>query len=750
MSESKRDFEPRLSWVLSIVLLSWLVFVPFVNRVKIPIGSNETGVVSLAYIENISPYTDYIKYLILLLIPSLIAALSLILKYSWIERPFSSIISVINHHIVWITITSILLIAWLINIPFNQFTIDKTLIDSFHQGEFLGFLPNFMQLENPFENTVLIHGWGLDVLPTWFATQFISNQNGIALTRFFVNLQNVLACLGYFWILWELTGAVQLGRSRLPIFLISCLIFCIFDGIFFKFDGRRGTWFILQLALTVRFFRGVSLEKSSSQNSGKFLALLVGISLPMSFLYVYDRGIYFLAVYICASGLTLVLNRQLARNWLSNSIVGIILSSITIIIVLGFNQVSAILSQIAYWGKYGRYISFIPLPAFKLTWTSQNFWLPMVIQSAVLVYILLDLSLYKFRVHTFVQKNYLTILLLFTSLIYMRITLDRSDLAHAYHGAIPTSFLVAYLIYLGYEKYLQPNALDVKLNSIQHLLVAILSLIILLTEPGFSLNNAIKSIVKLPIALIQTDSQLLKLDYLEAWTEMQSEIDRQSCFFTLTSEGLWYYLFNKPSCSKYSYLLYAKPTIAQQTVLADLEKTKPEILLFSNEMWFQNPWDEILKSESAALIYQDVMKHYKPYKIIQSHWFWKRSDRPLKFTQVNGMNGFVEGVPTHPVKRGEAISLGGWAILPEKLKPADAVYLSNGQNQLLEAGIVNLSRADVALVLGNKNYEVSGWALRVPTAILPIGTSSLKVWAYDSQDDQFIQVGEEISITVEH
>ncbi|NJO44659.1 MAG: hypothetical protein HC835_02960 [Oscillatoriales cyanobacterium RM2_1_1] len=756
MPESKRAFEPRLSWVLCITLLSWFVLVPFMNSIRIPIGQNSTGVISLAYIENVSPYTDYFKYLILLLVPGLVAVLFLVLKPQWIEKSLKFLLGLINNQRIGSAIALILLITWLINVPLNQFKIDATLIDSFHQGEFLGFLPDFMQLKNPFEQTVLIHGWGLDVLPTWLGTQLPINQNGIAATRFFVNLQNVITCVGYFWVLWELTGTVNFdvnlnlnfNKFRLPIFLISCLAFCIFDGIFFKFDGRRGTIFILQLALTLRYFRIVIL----TQKSGKLLALLIGVSLPISFLYVYDRAIYFLAIYLFATTLSLFLkpnpNRSPAQNWLIGSALGTTLTTIFLIGLLGLDEIKAIFSQVAYWGQYGRYISFIPLPTFELTWTSQNFWLPMMIQSAVLVYLLLDFKGCEFKLRYFIQKHYFLLLLLFTSLIYMRITLDRSDLGHAYHGAIPVVFLVAYLIYQGYENHLKQRLIRFEPNPTQQLLAVALGMIILLSEPGFNLKNAVHWIGKFPIAVKHADAQLIKPDYLQAWIEMQPEISQQSCFFTLTSEGLWYYLFNRPSCSKYSYVLYAKPTVAQETVLTELAETQPDILLLTNEMWFQNPWDEILKSESAALIYQGVLENYRPYKAIQSHWFWKRYLNPLEFGQTNLLNGVIEFTPDYPVKRGEAVSLAGWAILPEQLKPADAVYLSNSQNQLLEVGRVNLNRADVALVLGNKNYEYSGWTLRVPTAILPRGTSGLKVWAYEAQSNQLIQLGDEISIEI--
>ncbi|WP_026789132.1 hypothetical protein [Planktothrix rubescens] len=741
MSEQKQQAKVNLIAIFTITLATWLILVPFVNSIKIPFGENPNGVISLASINNISPYTDYLKYIILLLTPPLIATLVLNLN----QKPLKIILRVINHRYTWIGISSILLLTWLINTPFNQFRINSTLIDSFHEGEFLGFLPNFIQLKQPFIDTVLIHGYGVDVLPSWLAKNLATQNNGIALTRLFVNLENVITCVGYFWILWELINLAEINKNRLKIFLISCIIFCVFDGIFYKFDGRRGTSFIIQLALTLRFFRIAESQPKQAQ----WLSVLIGASIPSSFFYIYDRAIYFIAVYLCASILSLFIDKKTTIIWLRGTLIGIISVTIISIIFLGFEQINAIISQVLYWGKYGRYISFIPLPPLELSWTSQTFWLSMFFQSAVLVYLILDFKNQELKLRPFVQKNTLIILLLTPASVYMRITLDRSDIGHAYHGALITTFLVIYLIYLGYKHQIEPQLSQLNITPIQQSLTVLLLIVIILSEPGFNLVRGMEKITQLPTFLSTPDSKLLKPDYLEAWNTLKPEIEQQSCFFTLTSEGLWYYLFDKPSCSKYSYVLYAKPTVAQQEVIQELNETKPDILLLTNEMWYQNPWDEILKSESASLIYQNVLTTYRPYKTVESHWFWKRNNQPLKLTQTQSLNGNIESLPTQPIHQSDNLSIGGWSILPESSQPADAVYLSLGEkNQLIAVGQVNIPRPDVVQILSNPKYEKSGWTIRVPTAILPPGNNQMKVWTYDSKKNQLTQIGKGFNLEI--
>ncbi|MFM6450232.1 MAG: hypothetical protein ACKPH7_00340, partial [Planktothrix sp.] len=435
--------------------------------------------------------------------------------------------------------------------------------------------------------------------------------------------------------------------------------------------------------------------------------------------------------------------------WIKGTLIGIITASIVSLILLGFDQINAIISQVLYWGKYGRYISFIPLPPLELTWTSQKFWLSMFVQSVLLVYLLLDFKNYGFKLLPFIQSNYLIILLWVSASVYMRITLDRSDIAHAYHGALITAFLGFYLVYLGYKNIIEPQLYKFNITTLQKTFMLLILATIILTEPGFNLIKAIEKIAQLPQALSTPNEALLKPDYLEAWNTLKPEIDQQSCFYTLTSEGLWYYLFNKPSCSKYGYVLYAKPTVAQQQVIQELNETKPNILLLTNEMWYHNPWDLVLKSESAALIYQDVLKTYQPYKTVQSHWFWKRSNQPLKFTQTKLLNGSIESIPTQAIHQQDDLLIGGWSILPQQSKPADAVYLSLGENnQLISVGQVNIARPDVVQVLSNPKLEQSGWMIRVPTAILPPGNHQMKVWGYDSKTHQLTQIGKSFNLTI--
>lgn len=88
---------------------------------------------------------------------------------------------------------------------------------------------------------------------------------------------------------------------------------------------------------------------------------------------------------------------------------------------------------------------------------------------------------------------------------------------------------------------------------------------------------------------------------------------------------------------------------------------------------------------------------------------------------------------THNLQKTDTLRLSGWAVLPEKDKPADIVIITTGDNKTVVAvAKANLSRPDVVKSFNKAGYKNSGWNLAAKASALPSGKSELKAWAYDS------------------
>ena len=752
MSVSKPKLKPNPIAVLGIVLISWIAIVPVVNGIALPLEEEARSIVSYTSIENLSPYTDYLKFFLLLLFPSLVAAIALKLKPQFWQNIYRIVLSLFTRKKPVLALAIALATFWTIYVSFI-FVADwgvpdwnSAVIDPFHEGEYFGLLPNFTKLDRPFLGTFFIHGFGLDALPSLIADCLATENNTIALTRFFYSVENAIACLAYFWLIWEIVGSVKLKAYQIQVFAIALIFFCVLENFIYKTYGGRDAVFMMQLALVVRYFRIAVPPVFSGSKQPIILAILVGASLPLSFLHTYDRAAYFVPVYLVASALTIAFSKQNLRVWIGGSGLGILLGLLLEIAILGIAQVIEIFQQVAYWSEYGKYVAFLPLRDIELNYFSFLDWFGILFLSSVLVYLIWDYWISHPKRDFFIQ-NHLTLVLLVASLTYMRILVDRSP-GRGPFAATVTVFLLVYLMLKLYQTYFEAPVIEGTIAPTTQLFFVLLIIAAIAAEPGFHIFNYGDRVQEYFESLRKPDTELLQPHYLEAWETLQPEIDRQSCFYTLTSEGLWYYLFDKPSCSKINYLYYVRPLETQDAVIREIEETQPNIILLTNSMW-SNAIDGVPILDSASRVYQYFLQNYQPYRSISDHWFWQRRSQNITFDPVasNTLGSADTLCYTPPdcrltanleeleIDMGDTASLNGWTTLSPNGQPVDAVYLSYGEeNRLVSAARIN---PDLR------------WTLTIPTMSLPEGDNIFRVWSYDRTQNKLVQIGSDLRVDLD-
>jgi len=732
----------RIVTAFSTSILSFCVLMPVVSDIHIPLSRNKTGIISLANTTNTSPYTNYIKFILLFLVPLLLGIIALNIKKRQISNFWRMLrftqnrkLSTLSNSRGYSNLIFTLIILWAINRNYDY--LNWNLVDTFHEGEYLGFLPNFINLKKPFLGSFMIHGFGLDVLPSLIASQLTDHFNTIAITRLLRMTQGLIGDLGCYWIIREIILSINFKKSlEQSIFLLSTLLFILLDGIFFKYFtavfAGRDTLFLLQLALIIRLLRLMSVDKLS-ETPKLTLPFLISSSIPISFFYVYDRAAYFLLTYILACSLIICFDRRLFSTFFLSSIFGLSISLLLATFVIGFEQIAEIFRQIFFWARHGRYISFNPLPSLNVD--SQQFWL--YISSATLTQIFTLIFLasdYKkhLKFSTFLKEKCLFIVLLFSSIMYMRITLDSPDNAdYAGSSSLISVFLAIYLGLTFLKAYLE-NATsywNIKLQPIQT--TAFLVMLVILINPVVNPFLSLDKLRRVYVTYRTPDAEVIKPLQL-ALNTVKPEINLSSCFFTLTQEGIWYYLFNKPSCSKFSIIFYARTTNAQKTVIREVNANKPSVILFNSTTRIST-FDGISTADAVPIIYRYFLNLYQPYILVDSQWFWKRRDEELIFRQDKSLIQFgnIDTVLGTKVFPGAPISLSGSAYYFQQ-KPAEAVYISYGENNEL---------IEVAKVADNAKWTVS-----VPTLSLPSGQGILRVWSYTAESSQLIQIGEDIKI----
>ncbi|MGQ4649219.1 hypothetical protein [Lyngbya aestuarii] len=115
--------------------------------------------------------------------------------------------------------------------------------------------------------------------------------------------------------------------------------------------------------------------------------------------------------------------------------------------------------------------------------------------------------------------------------------------------------------------------------------------------------------------------------------------------------------------------------------------------------------------------------------------------KPLnEITAPHGFLGTVNGsaeLSHNNISKTQPVELTGWAILPDKVKPGDMVFITYGENNsLLAATPVNVERPDVVEALGNPAYLKSGWVTNFDPSALPTDKVALKAWVYDATSQE--------------
>ncbi|MEA5521237.1 hypothetical protein [Limnoraphis robusta] len=101
------------------------------------------------------------------------------------------------------------------------------------------------------------------------------------------------------------------------------------------------------------------------------------------------------------------------------------------------------------------------------------------------------------------------------------------------------------------------------------------------------------------------------------------------------------------------------------------------------------------------------------------------------------------------LSRREPLPLEGWARLPDALEQPQQVMFSYGNEQSFFAvAYVNLSSPDVAETFNSPQYNQVRWKTVLPLNFLPLGETVIKAWVYHPEKQQFVQLENEVTVTI--
>jgi len=522
-------------------------------------------------------------------------------------------------------------VLMLVALAVNASWIDPAapMVDPFHEGETLAFGP---AVRSPagLAGAMLIHGPGIDLLPNLVASS-LSPAAAIAATRVLRSLQGLLLWTGLSWGIWELLGIG--GGGRLPRWMrLALLVLCSVPlaATGFTPEMARKTVLALQFALLARTLR---------RGPNAPIALALGASIPGGFLYNYLEGLA--GAVLIAAGAVLWWWREERR---AVSLAGLgAAGACAVVAAVAAPTCRAALAQFVYWARDGQMIWGLPLRR------NEPAVLVCLFGPLVALHAAACIRLWRarrargsWRAAAVAEPD--VVLSLALSASCARSWIDRADDLHLELAAWTSLPLLLSLA--------RPAlAFAASLRWTRVACAAAVCAVALAGLLGMPVADPVLAGLRIRDAMAASttrDEHVLPASYLEAARIVSAELRPSDCFWTLTSEGVWYHLVRRPSCTRFHQVVYARAAEAQGEVIADLERTRPPVILFANEEWW-NRVDGVPVAVSNRAIQSYVLSRYRPWRRVGEHWLWKRSAGTLALAPAGCVAGAVlDSEPSGP------------------------------------------------------------------------------------------------------
>ncbi|MGE4443314.1 MAG: hypothetical protein AB7D27_17790 [Desulfomicrobium sp.] len=584
--------------------------------------SNPHGIISKIAKLGYNPKNEYIRLLFALVLPSILLAVAYGINFFKIKscitpvrleekNPFEGQENKASK--LTLVLFFIYLLVFSFNLPTHAIGLrDK--VDAFHEGECVAPVTFYQHGQVPYKDFVVIHGPFKDVLRGVVAFKLFGKSIG-ALRAF----SSVLKLF-----LW-----ISIGVCILALFKSNTFYSFLCINIMFILANIDRNQFMSISSRDIMIFSFVALVAFANENFFKTIPTrrLCAWSASLSFLaffaffYSLDRGVYLSAAWlVIASAVWFAFLRKKRQSspFLLSSLFGIILGCLpTIVFVQG-----KVLPYLEY--------SFKGLPSYvdMATWA----WIydvnnPYTIFAiALLSFFVFFLTIHLIRCISTTKKfssgivlflkNYLTELCMILISIFVFKNAHNAVAKSSIAAQIGIAYLTFTYIIIKYF------FVKFKQNKILYSIVVIIipALFTLLSTQYIIAHTKYEKYFPLKT----TDDQLLDEDFKTAISFLKSNLDPKDTIYTTSSVGIWYYLLDKPSPTRFPLLNTAPTREYQRAIVRDLESAKPKFVIDSTF------WTDTLFSVNITdmfpIVFEYLNKNYTPIKTIGKQSIFSRNN----------------------------------------------------------------------------------------------------------------------------
>lgn len=495
--------------------------------------------------------------------------------------------------------------------------------DAFHEGETLGPAISYVKGMIPYRDFLFWHGIFQDPLRSVIAFNLFGRSIGAV--RAFDSILKILQLILFAFFLRKIYGGdylrVALTFMALIIFYqLTSLVHVAYLNTLTSRDILTFP-FLLIIPLLQDLSNNSNLKAGSIQLSlASFLFSFLAIA---SFGYSIERGFYFCATYLMvAPAICVFLFRKqgLRMNCLASSLLGLLAGLLALVFLLrgGF---SAFLN-----------FTFLIVPRYKDLVDGKVY--PIDTLTGLIACTLVAVNtfwvalkfLQLFHLHhkkvtpamkAFAERYLIEFSLLLISIFTFRSALGRSDMGHIVgYSYIPFVLFT----YIGIKHYmntlLQRQAFRIMCSRAVMLAVMIFS--------AFCIYRIYSgNLISQNVPLMVKDSEFIPARYKATISFLKDNLSSEDDFFTMTSEGCWYYFIDRPCPTRFPLSCFAATNFYQHEVVEDLKKSNVKFILYRNNNWTSTIFG--LSAEVRQPIITDYIKqHYTLFKTIDDNELWMK------------------------------------------------------------------------------------------------------------------------------
>lgn len=620
--------------VLYIVFLAGILVGLFLwERIALPF-ENPWGIVGELASIQYNPSNDPLRFIVLISLPSaLLLAIYLVNSKRLNDLCFKvgNNAGSVDHTVSLspakrtILAVSLVIVAILVGVAVTTFGSSGS-FDTFHEGETLGPAISSMEGKTPYRDFLFWHGIFQDPLRSVIAFNLFGKSIGAV--RTFDSILKILQIILFAFFLRKIYGGNYLlvALTFIALIIFYNLISFLHIPYLKQIASRDIITFCFLLAMP--FPQGF-INNSNNVTSGlkrlfitNFLFSFIAIA---SFSYSIDRGFFLCATFLILSPIIYISffrKHSFQGYYLVSSLLGLISG----LLVLGF------LLQ----GSFSEFLefTFLIVPRYKDLLDGKVYpintlpGLACVTLIAVNTYwvalkFLQTLQLNDKKVMpsitAFLETYLIEFCLLLLSTFMFRSALGRSGVGRVvYYSYLPYILFVFIVIKHYTNELLQRPGYRV--------ICSYGTVLIMILFSSFCVYRIYSwNLISHNFPFMVKDSQFIPNHYKATIAFLKNNLRSDDDFFTMTSEGCWYYFIDKACPTRFPVVGFAATDFYQHEIVEDLKKSRVKFILYRNSNWTNTIFGFTAEARLPVII-DYIKQHYTFFKKIDDNELWIKAE----------------------------------------------------------------------------------------------------------------------------